>query len=138
MAIPVDDGVSDFYWSPEGVLMERSTGLPKLDGGGNEIVWVEPAPDPNESLPYDGPTIWAVRAHRSDLPEWTHRTIWIVQDTINDALDLWNDTGAAGMTFQAISLWEPLNLAQHLRWRNGEEGNLAAIIERTPDLEEEA
>lgn len=132
MAIPVDDGVSDFYWSPEGVLMERSTGLPRLDDDGNEIVWQEPEPDPNESIPYSGPTIWAVLTYRLPDPEAHYpETIWVQADTEVEALAIYYATAGQGRELLDVDLWQPDSQAHHLRWLNGHEGNLSQIISRT-------
>lgn len=130
MAIPADDGTSPYFWSEDGLRIVRETGLPFLDDDGNEVHWIEPEPDPNESLPYDGPTIWALLVYRLDLPPETAVTIWIEADTESRARGIYADTAEYGMGLVSVTQWQPTNLAQHLRWVDGREGNLAAIITR--------
>lgn len=129
MPWPVDDGVSAYYWNDYGVLESRETSSPFMPNG-EVIVWVEPEPDPNEEIGFFGPTIWAVIAHRLDLGPETAVTIWVEAETEGHARALFGQTAGAGMGLLAISRWEPTNLAQHLRWIAGHEGNLAAIIQR--------
>ena len=130
MGMPVDDGVSAFYWNEGGLLCERATLAPKLDDNGQPIVWTEPLSDPNESLPYEGPALWAVSAYRLDLPPETAVVLWIEAETEGEARTLFAETAGFGMGLISIAAWEPENLAQHLRWIAGHEGKLAAIINR--------
>ena len=133
MAIPADDGVSPFFWNEDGILIERATGEPVLDRDGNPIPWREPEPDPNESLPYSGPTLWAVQAYRLDLPLETAVTMWIEAETESRARGLFAETAGYGMALvpgSPVQKWQPENLAQHLRWLAGTEGNLAAVLSR--------
>lgn len=126
MAIPVDDGVSDLFWDEEGFLVERSTGSRVLDHDGQSVLWQD---DPNELLPYEGPTIWAFSSYRYDLTPDTAVTIWIEADTLEVAQLIYQRSAGAGLIVLTVNQWQPDNLAQHLRWVGGSEGNLAAIIQ---------
>lgn len=131
MGWPADDGVSRYYWNEDGTLYDREINDPVYGPDGEPVQWVEPEPDPNESIPYDGPAIWAAKAYRLDLAPETAVTIWLVRDTEAEATDLFQATAGAGMAILSMALWAPINLAQHLRWLAGTEGDLAAVISKT-------
>lgn len=90
----------------------------------------EPEIDPNEALEYEGPTIWAFHAYRLDLAPSTAVTIWVEAEEEAKAIALFNETAGAGMASLSHVEWQPQTLAHHLRWLNGHEGDLAAIIQR--------
>lgn len=129
MAIPVDDGQSELFWDSDGCLVERSTGNRLLDEQGNPIEWVDPEPDPNEAMQYEGPTIWAFSSYRYDLTPDTAVTIWVEAETLPQAQALYQRTAGAGLIVISCARWEPENLAVHRRWLAGAVGNLAAIVQ---------
>lgn len=79
---------------------------------------------------YEGPKLWAFRAHRHDLQPETAVTVWVEAEGEADARLLFEESAGAGMASLSVAEWLPTDLQHHLRWLDGYEGDLAAIIQR--------
>lgn len=133
MAIPADNGLLPYFWNEDGILIARATDLPVLNDVGEPISWVEPPPpepEPDESIPYLGPPIWAVTASRlgSSTPS---ALFWVEAEDEAEARFTFLGACSGGMTLETIERWFPISLAQYRRWRSRREGNLAALITRS-------
>lgn len=123
-----DTPFSPYFWDEEtGRLIDRETGEPVLGEDGQPIIR---EPDPEESQPYEGPTMWAFTAYRLDLPPETAVTILVENPDVEVATAIFNETAGAGMAALSVKAWAPSSLAQHKRWMSAREGNVAAIIRK--------